>query len=64
MIMFFPQFFGAGGFLLVIFTDTQSPILQGRAAEIPYRKRVAMFGAKIMPFIYLQSVIYSECVFQ
>lgn len=64
MIMFFPQFCGAGRFLLVIFTDTQSPILQGRAAEIPYRKRVVMFGAKIMPFIYFQSVIYSECVFQ
>lgn len=64
MIMFLLQFCGAGGFLLVIFTDTQSPILQGRAAEVPYRKRVARLGAKIMPFIYFQSVIYSECVFQ
>lgn len=62
--MFLLQLCGVGGFLLVIFTDTQSPILQGRTAEIPYRKHVAMFNAKIMPFIYFQSVIYSECVFQ
>ena len=52
--MFLLQFCGAGGLLLVISTDTQSPILQGRTAEIPYRKHVAMFNAKIMPFIYFQ----------